>query len=93
MLKIRVKHCKDSDKDHAKSIRQYAHVGHKPNVICVAKAFYKLPSKIRAGLILHELGHLAGADGEQQADRLATKLFGIKVRRINSKYGHNLETI
>lgn len=93
MLKVRVRHCKDADRDHRTSIRQYAHVGHRKNVICVAKAFYKLPEKIRAGLVLHELGHLAGATGEKQADRLATKLFGIKVKRVNSKYGRNLETI
>lgn len=91
---IKVRHCKQADEDHRLSKRQYAHVGHKSwNIICVAKAFYRLPYKIRLGLLLHELGHIFGADGELEADRLAFKLFGIKVKRKNTEYGKNLETV
>lgn len=95
MKKVYIEHCLLADKQHKISKRQYAHVFHKPkdNIICVAKAFYSLPYRFKMGLILHELGHLAGATGEKQADKLATELFGIEVKREDSKYGDNLETI
>lgn len=91
---IKVIHCKQADEDHKISKRQYAHVGHRSwNKICVAKAFFALPRKIRLGLLLHELGHIFGADGEKESDDLAYKIFGIKIKRINTKYGNNLESI
>ncbi len=55
--------------------------------------FYRLPAKIRLGVIFHELGHLLGAIGELKADKLANKTFGIAIKRINSKYGKNLESL
>jgi predicted HD phosphohydrolase len=46
------------------------------------------------GLLLHELGHLYGAEGELEADKKAMELFGIKVwREDHPKYGEWLETI
>lgn len=94
MTKIMIKHCKQADKEHKASLRQYAHVGHiKGNVICVAKAFIGLPKKFKLGLIGHELGHWAGAIEEKEADKVGSKIIGMKIKRIDSKYGLNLEVI
>lgn len=90
---IRIKLCKDADAEHHKSERQYAHVGHRKGTICIAYAFNRLPLKLQLGILLHELGHLAGAEGEDEADRLATKLFGVKVKREDTEYGAKLETV
>ena len=93
-MRVYVKHCRIADKEHKASRRQYAHVGHKGlRTICVSSHFYALPQKHKTGIILHELGHIFGADGEKEADKLASELFGIKVKRTNTKYGHNLETV
>lgn len=97
MLKIKIKHCKLADDEHKyMGKRQYAHVFHYNNDkhICVAKAFFKLPKRFQIGLVIHEIGHLFGAVGESQADKLGSKICGIKIyREDNPKYGNNLETI
>ncbi len=93
-MKIYFKHCKLADKEHTTNKRQYAHTFHyNDGRICVANAFYILPIRLRLGILLHELGHLLGAIKELEADRLINKVYGISIKRINTKYGDNLETI
>lgn len=94
MLRVIVRHCGEADAEHAESMRQYAHTYHRAgNVICVAQAFFDLPPKIKAGILFHEMGHLAGAVGEQAADRLIEELMGIQIHRVDTRYGDNLESI
>ncbi len=94
MLRVRVEHCAEADREHRRNRRQYAHTFHRgDDVICVAEAYFGLPSRIKAGIFLHELGHLAGADGESEADALAEALSGVAIRRVDTPYGANLETV
>ena len=88
-----VKECALANKEHQRHKRQYAHVHHKTGVICVANAFFDLPSIYKAALVFHELGHLAGADGELEADKLAEEMFGVEIERVDSEFGENLECL
>lgn len=93
-MKIKLRHCKEVDKDHERSCRQYAHTYHYKNTICVAKKFYDLPYKNQAGLVAHEIGHLLVGNvdhKERVADVLANAFFGIKIKYSNSKYGKRLQ--
>lgn len=94
---IQIIHCPLADCEHKyMGKRQYAHVFHyKSNkIICIAKAFYKLPKRFQIGLIAHEVGHLFGAVDEHKADILGGKILGVTVYREDSKkYGNDLETI
>jgi len=91
---IIVRHCKEADKEHNYSCRQYAHTYHYNNIICVAKEWFNLPLKNQMGLIAHEVGHLLvnkKHHKEQEADRQANKFFGIKVRYKTFRYGRRLQ--
>lgn len=90
---VKLRRCKQADAEHKKSKRQYAHVFHKDKVICVADAFFDLPRKIQHGILGHEAGHLAGAMDEKLADKAGSNIIRMKIKRINSKYGQNLESI
>lgn len=87
--------CRDADREHEKSQRQYAHVYHRQNVICVARDFYKLPNRHRLALLLHEVGHLLAGrgGGEMAADRAAYDLSGVKIYYEDGRYGEQLESI
>jgi hypothetical protein len=88
--------CKDADREHESSNRQYAHCFHKDGIICVARAFYSLPQRYIYGILLHEVGHiLAGRGGGEQAANLAAyKYSGVRVRyRARSRYGDQLEYV
>jgi hypothetical protein len=54
---IKVGYCFQADQEHAKSGRQYAHWGHRKNVVCVAHAIDELPDANKRGIFLHEFGH------------------------------------
>ena len=92
-MSIYIEHCKIADKHHKQDKRNYAHTYHYADTICIAKAFNRLPDNFKWGIILHELGHLAGAHKEPEADKLAYELYGIRIYRVDSKYGNCLETI
>lgn len=89
--------CPIANKEHKASKRQYAHSYHKPGVICVAKAFMDLPGGYKAGILAHEYGHVVadlrslGKWDEDLADFLAKKLLKIKMTRIDSPNGKNLQ--
>ena len=93
MSEYKLKICSIANKEHKKSIRQYAHVGCRKDTICVAKEYYKLPGRIQLGILYHELGHIAGAHGEAEADRLAERIYGVRISRIDTVYGDHLEYI
>ena len=90
---VRVHWCLEADKEHEEAQRQYAHTGHYGGIVCVANAYFDLPPRIRVGILLHEFAHVAGAEGEREADRLAKVLFGIEIRRVDTEYGEDLEMI
>lgn len=90
-----VRHCKEADKEHSKSLRQYAHTYHIKDQVCVANAFKMLPLEIQMGLIAHEVGHLLAGHTdhtEEEANRLANKFFDIHMHyRDFSMFGEDLE--
>lgn len=95
-----VRYCKDADKEHKKSIRQYAHTNHYKNQACVSKAFKILPLEIQMALIAHEVGHLMLLSkgnyehSEEDANNVANKFFGIRMNyRDFAAYGENLEVL
>jgi len=92
-MRLRVRMCEEAEDEHDGSMRQYAHTMHHPNTICLSKAYYRLPSHHKLGILLHELGHLAGAVGEREADQLAQEMFGIEICRVSTKWGEGLESV
>lgn len=50
--------CIVAEKDHRKSSRVYAHVGHFEHMICVSRNMEALPNKNLVGIFFHEFGHV-----------------------------------
>lgn len=91
-MKIVIATCRVANEDHAERLRQYAHVAHHRDVICVAEDFFKLPAGHQAGILAHEIGHMLGdTDSEEEADRQANTAFGIRIRYHSTKWGRELE--
>jgi hypothetical protein len=65
--------------------RAYAHVGHKPDQICVRKDFIDLPECHQVALILHEIGHLISEQGhdEPAADLSVKRRLNIEIKYDN----------
>jgi len=95
MSKIKVNLCSLAEKDHKKEKRYYAHWGHKPNTICIAKDFYFLPLNIKLALLLHEIGHaLSDSDYEQEANDIIEYISGIKIKYASeTPWGKKLQYI
>ena len=95
--RIKVEHCKDADREHLESKRQYAHSLHRHGVICVARSFFALPETNRLGLLLHEVGHvLLGnrpAHTEDQANEEVRKASGVTVYYKDGSAGPEVEWI
>lgn len=85
LREVRLELCAEADDEHRKSDRQYAHWGHKPDTICVARAIEDLDAPWKLGLIAHEFGHAiavrkAGdAHTEDDAHRLGGMIIGAPV--------------
>jgi len=85
IMALRVKTCKDIKKsagrrDTREKARMYSHVGHKPDVICIAPDFSILPANCKLGILLHEVGHIAtGLGNEPEADLWVKDVLGITV--------------
>lgn len=93
---MRLQVCPHAEQDHRRDRRAYAHVFHRPGVICVARALLELPDRYKLAILLHELGHveLGKTDhAELDADIVGGYLAGVRVYRSDSDFGHNLETI
>lgn len=83
---VKLARCAEADRDHAASPRQFMHVGHRPKTVCYAGATEALAPQWKAGLIAHELGHLAAIGArkrhtEKDADRIGGVLTGLTVKR------------
>lgn len=59
LFSLRAVHCNDADDEHRESFRQFMHTNHRRHLICYASAAESLPSSFKAGLLVHEIGHLA----------------------------------
>lgn len=97
LRRLRVRHCRLADQDHAASRRSYAHVGHRPNTVCVAHAYWGLPYSYQLGIFWHEVGHLLlsrrPVHSEVQADERVREEFGIRVRYRDGPYGEGLQWV
>ena len=72
-------------KAHEQKERYYAHAFHVPDGICLHPAIETLPSNVIAGIVLHEVGHVASGvreDGsaEPSADQWIRDNLGLEVR-------------
>lgn len=88
LARVRLSYCPDADYFHGQEDRVYAHVGHKPLTICVARAFEDLPDDNQRGILWHEFGHLLLDHGyidgqtdydEANADYAVYEAFGIEI--------------
>ena len=82
----RARRCREADREHARSARQFCHVGHRRSTVCYARATARLAAAWKWGLAVHEIGHLlAGAPGmrrrhtEADAQRAGKRATGIGV--------------
>jgi hypothetical protein len=91
----RVEICPVADTEHLKSKRQYAHTYHHDNVICVANAFCGLPLENRAGIMLHEVGHLVAGPkaGEKKTNDVIEQKTGVRIDYRDGVGGKQLEWI
>ncbi len=88
---IRLRVCPPAEREHEKSLRQYAHTGHYQGAICVAKEFFDLPLQHALAILIHELGHLSSEGGEREADEEVRKMFGVRIIYVDSPWGRKLE--
>lgn len=95
--KYKVKTCEGVEKEHRKSKRQYSHVLHRKNTICITPQLLNLPLIFLTGVLAHEIGHILQVEfnlkdlSEKGADRAFEKKFGIRIFRIDSTYGDDLQ--
>ena len=97
---IIVQTCHLAAAEHMRNARSFAHVFHREapdaEVICVAPEYYDLPVEFKVGVFLHELGHLALKNREhteEDADRKAERMSGIRIYRREYGRAKNLECI
>lgn len=76
--------CEMADKDHEREDRVYAHVFHHPWTICVCDRFEDLPDEHKAGILLHEFGHLYGGDLDAEADLWIDEELGIDIEYVDT---------
>jgi len=85
-LSIGLAPCGDIDLERRKNKARFAHVGHKPSLICCAKSFPGQSQSRRRGIIAHEIGHQSlmnkgnWAHREHEADAEAERVLGVKIR-------------
>lgn len=96
-MKIKVRLCPLAKKHHLESPRQFAHVFHRRDTICVTPEFYNLPQRYRLGILLHECGHFALIDSgnheESEADSMASYISGVPIHRRTFRGMKNLEYV
>lgn len=93
---LTVRICERAELEHEESPRQFAHIFHHANQICVAPQFYDLPQTYQVGILLHEIGHYGLKDhrhGEKDADYMAFLLSGVHVLRRSWKGAKRLEAV
>jgi len=57
-LDVYISPCKFIDRERKTNKSRFAHVNHKPDLLCCTTEFWKQPTSRRRGLIAHELGHM-----------------------------------
>lgn len=95
-MRVKVQVCPLAKKHHKESSRQFAHVLHKRNTICVTPEFYDLPKHYQVGILMHEFGHLILKEkkhSESQADSIIWEHYGIGIDRRNYQGMPKLEYI
>lgn len=95
-MKIKVRLCPLAKKHHMEWNRQFAHVFHRRDTICVAPEFYNLPQRYRLGILLHECGHIdlfSKGHSEQEADEMAEIISGVPIHRRTFRGMKNLEYV
>lgn len=95
-MKIKVQLCPLAKKHHQESPRQFAHVFHRRDTICVTPEFYNLPQLYRLGILLHECGHLnlfSRGHSEQEADEMAEIISAVPIHRRTFRGMKNLEHV
>lgn len=94
--KFKIRLCPRAHNEHRASTRQFAHTLHRPGVVCVAPAFYDLPAEFQAGILIHELGHIALAGqkhNEHQADIMGSIISNVEITRRPYGKLKNLEYV
>jgi hypothetical protein len=87
-------YCPIVNREHRLSQRQYAHTGHRSNIICIADAIDSLPNNFYYGILLHELGHSCDVGyGEEAANEAIYEMWGIRIYYVDSEYGKEIEWI
>ena len=95
-MKLTLRLCRQAQQEHRQSCRQFAHVFHVENRICVTPEFYELPQTYRMGILLHELGHIALQShdhSEAQADEIVFIMSGVRLHRRTYRGMKRLECI
>ena len=96
-MRVKVQICPLAKKHHNESARQFAHVFHRKNTICVTPEFYELPQIYQVGIMLHEIGHLELAHDpkhtEKMADNYVENFTGIHIQRRTYRGLRNLESV
>jgi len=87
--------CRVAENDHIHEYRQFAHVFHKHDRICVAREICTLPDQNLYGILVHEFGHLFAdmevkGHPEVAADSSVYFYLGIMVRYEDP---HQIQTI
>jgi hypothetical protein len=95
-MKYDIKACALANAEHKHCKRSYAHVFHKPGVICVAGHLFAASENVWLGVILHEVGHiiLEGQEHtEQDADKAVEVDSRVKIHRRDTEEGKNIEWV
>ena len=76
--------CPELKRDHAARPRIFAHAFHKQKQsVCLHPDFRRLPLAKRAGILIHEIGHVCAGPGdaaEVRADDWVREHLGIEIR-------------
>lgn len=97
-MKYKLKLCPLARQHHAESARQFAHVFHRSNTICITPEFHDLPQSYRLGILLHELGHIAMTyktkpHSEAEADAMIEIISGVHIHRRTYRGLKRLECV
>lgn len=78
--------CKLIERERKTNKLRFAHVAHKPSLLCCSSDVWKQPTARRRGLIAHEIGHMllmkkGNYDhAEHEADQEVKKVLGLTVK-------------
>jgi len=85
-LDVYISPCKLIDRERKTNKSRFAHVNHKPDLLCCTSDFWKQTPSRRRGLIAHEFGHMLLIKKgnvnhtEHEADLEVKRVLGLKVK-------------